>query len=158
FLAAAPARAGVQVTVDADPAADFAKLKTYAWADAPAEASVPAATHERIHAAVDRELRAKGLVPAAQDPDLLITYDASATQEFHPAEKVRGYGQGNAAFGGIGWYDKPAKTYRKGTLVLRMADARAGKLAWQGTATGAVHEQPEKNAKKIDETVKKLLA
>ena len=154
LLVALPAAAGMSVKVDSEPGCDFTRFRTFAWADM--TSVVAKITHERILAAVNRELTARGLVATDRDPDVLVSYDGSATEEVQPAEFVRGYGHG--AIAGPGWYSVPEKRYRKGTLILSIADARGEKLVWRGSASDAVKEQAEKNLKKVDEAVRKLLA
>ena len=45
-------------------------------------------------------------------------------------------------------------TYRSGTLIIDIWDAREGKLVWRGTAEGS--SNPEKAVKKIETGIKKI--
>jgi hypothetical protein len=76
-----------------------------------------------------------------------------------------GYGGGYGPYGwgwGGGWGGGTTSTQVRdilvGTLVIDMADAKKGQLAWRGMATKEVQTQanPEKRDKSINEAVKKV--
>jgi hypothetical protein len=75
---AAPAAAQMPkygVTVTVDKKIDFAALKTYSWTAG--QPSADKAINARVIAAVDRELSALGMTPAASGPgDVLVTYNS----------------------------------------------------------------------------------
>jgi hypothetical protein len=43
-----------------------------------------------------------------------------------------------------------------GTLIVDIGDSATRKYIWRGTATGTISGKPEKNAKAIDEVMKKM--
>ena len=49
-------------------------------------------------------------------------------------------------------------TYQRGTLIIDVLDAREKKLIWRGTAEGIVPEKPEKEARKIEKAIDKIVS
>src|SRR5262245_31104400 len=83
-LLAAPAGSPtVKVTFDQD--TDFSHFKTYDWVATQEPVSNPV-NHIRMTRAIERELEAKGLKKAMENPDLRVTYLAKVEK------KIRGTG------------------------------------------------------------------
>ena len=49
------------------------------------------------------------------------------------------------------------RTYTQGTFIIDIWDAKEGTIVWRGTAVAAVSENPEKNLKKMEKAVRKMV-
>jgi len=149
-----PAQAFAQkVNVDFDPAAPFAKYKTYGWAKG--TPSPNPLGEDRIHAAVEERMKAKGFTKS-DNPDVMIATHVVTKEEKEIISTGYGYGPGYYRYGG-GMSTSTVNTYLQGTLVLDIYDASAKKLAWRGIATDTVSDKAEKNAKKVDKSLDKMM-
>jgi len=129
---------------------DFSKYKTYAWVK-PVRPTTNPLVDERIVAAVDSQLSAKGLRKVETDPDLLVTYNAGVKQERSAiATGMGGWRMG----GGMGRIDPVIENM--GTLVVDLSEGRDRKLIWRGAASDTLSDKPEKNTQKINKAIAKL--
>jgi hypothetical protein len=171
ILALAAALAGcatVKIKTEYDPTAPYASYRTYAWISAdPGPEQAPAIRNPQVRAlvvkAVDREMKAKGLVLVAPDakPDFLVTVLGWAQSEIHVTNYGYAYG-GAYAYGPYGATPMVVPVtevhqYTQGTMLLDFVDAKTTKLVWRGTATDTLGS-PESIPATVDEAVKKLLA
>jgi L-aminopeptidase/D-esterase-like protein len=87
------------------------------------------------------------------NPDLFVVYHVAFKQEKDISSYSSGYGGGYGAYGwryGGGWGSTSTTTQVRtiviGTMVIDLADAKAGELAWRGIGTKEVDTQakPEK--------------
>lgn len=151
-LTVAGTLAWASVTVDWDHAADFSSYKTYAWGKGtPARDQL---VDQRIVESVDQQLAAKGLqkVDASSNPDLTVLYHAALTEDTQLNTMGTGWGWG---WGG-GMSTTTVEKIPKGTLSVDIGDAKTKKLLWLGKASQELGDNPQKNAKKIDETIDKM--
>jgi hypothetical protein len=149
-----PAQAFAQkVNVDFDPVAPFSHYKTYGWAKG--TPSPNPLGEDRIHAAVEQRMAAKGFTKS-DSPDVMIATHVVSKEEKEIISTGYGYGPGYYRYGG-GMSTSTVNTYLTGTLVLDMYDASAKKLAWRGTATDTVSDKTEKNAKKVNSALDKMM-
>jgi uncharacterized protein DUF4136 len=128
---------------------DFSKYKTYTWVKPVRPASNPF-MNDRIIAAVDAQLAAKGMRKVESDGDMLVTYNAGVKEE----RSAMTTGMGGWRMGGMGRIDPIVENV--GTLVVDLSDASQKKLMWRGTATDTLSDKSDKNSKKIDKAVEKL--
>jgi hypothetical protein len=147
---------------------------TYAWAapSTPAANADPRVANdiiqERLHAAVDTALAAKGYRRAAdaQEAQLLVSYHVSLDDRTEASVTTLSavgptYCGIRGCIGGWGAYGPPMTTvdtfeYTQGTLVLDIVDRASGKLAWRATSRKQVNEgdgaQAQLNAMLADMT------
>ena len=120
---------------------------------------------ERIVNAIDTELAAKGFTKAEANPDVFVVYHVAFDKQKDISTFSSGYGGGYGPYGwgwGGCWAGGTSTTQVRdiliGTLVVDIADAKKGELAWRGMATKEVSQQtkPEKRDKNISEAVKKI--
>ncbi len=157
FLAGCSSRT---VNFDYDQEADFTAFTTYDWyeSDQMVADEAPLA-HQRVIAAIDRQMAAKGFQEASSDPDVYVTYYASDRENTVIDTTHYGYGYGSGwRWGGMGGMGMSTSTstvrnYTTGTLVVDLWDANAKRLVWRGTASDTVSDVPSKNAKTIDGVV-----
>ena len=152
-----------KVSYDFNKAANFAAFKTYAQKDG-TKVGQPL-IDDRLAAAIDTELAAKGLTKSESNPDLVVVYHVAFDQEKDISTYSSGYAGGYGAYGwgwGGGWGGGTTSTQVRnivvGTLVIDIADAKANQVAWRGMGTKEIDTQakPEKRDKSINNAVKKI--
>ena len=152
-----------KVSYDFDKTANFAGFKTYAEKDG-TKVGQPL-IDDRIVAAIEAELAAKGLTKADSSPDVFVVYHVAFDKQKDISTYSTGYAGGYGAYGwggGGGWGGGSTTTQVRdilvGTLVIDIADAKKGQLAWRGMGVKEVNTQakPEKRDKSISEAVKKI--
>jgi hypothetical protein len=159
-----PALAAAQkVSYDYDKGATFAAYKTYAHKAGTGVGQE--LIDARIVAAIDAELKAKGLTRVEADPDVFVVYHMAFDKQKDISTFSSGYGGGYGPYGwgwGGGWGGGTTTTQVRdilvGTLVIDIADAKKGQLAWRGIGVKEVNTQanPEKRDKSINNAVKKI--
>jgi hypothetical protein len=151
-----------QVSYDYEKSANFAAFKTYGQKDG-TKVGQPL-IDDRIVAAIDTQLTAKGLTKSAT-PDVWVIYHVAFDKEKDISTFSSGYGGGYGPYGygwGGGWAGGTSTTTVRdilvGTLVIDMADAKKNQLVWRGMGVKEVNTQakPEKRDKSINEAVKKI--
>ena len=154
-----------KTSYDFDKTADFASFKTYAMKD-----GTPVGQpliDQRIVAAIDTQLTAKGLKKSDANPDVYVIYHVAFDKQKDISTFSSGYGGGYGPYGygwGGGWGGGMATTTTTvrdivvGTLVVDMADAKKNQMVWRGMGVKEVNTQanPEKRDKSINEALKKI--
>ena len=143
--------------------AKFAVFSTYAHKDG-TKVGQPL-IDDRIAAAIDAEMAAKGFTKVDANPDVFVVYHVAFDKQKDISTFSSGYGGGYGPYG-WGWGGGMAggsstttvKDILIGTLVIDMADAKAAKVVWRGMGTKQVDPQkkPEKRDKSISEAVNKI--
>lgn len=159
-----PAAAMAQkVSYDYDKSANFAAFKTYAHKDGTRVGQE--LIDNRIVAAIDTEMAAKGFTKVEANPDVFVVYHTTFEKEKDISTFSSGYGGGYGSYGwryGGGWAGGTTTTQVRdilmGTLVVDIADANKGQLAWRGMGVKEVKTdaKPEKRDKSISEAMKKI--
>jgi hypothetical protein len=159
-----PALAIAQKTsYDFDKTADFSTYKTYAMKE-----GTPVGQQlidDRIVAAIESQLAAKGLTKAASDPDVVVVYHVAFDKQKDISTFSSGYGGGYGPYGygwGGGWGGTTTSTQVRdilvGTMVIDMADAKKKQVVWRGMGVKEVDTtaKPEKRDKSINNAVTKI--
>jgi len=151
--------------VDYDHSVDFSKFHTFQMADTSkgALAQSNQLMDQRVHDMVAKHMTALGFKEVTENPDLVVTYDAS-TQQNHvlntfgaPMGPVGfGMGVGWRRFGGMGMATTTETTFTDGTLVIDAYVPPDNKMVWRGTAEAAVSDNPETTTKHIEKSLDKL--
>jgi hypothetical protein len=146
-LALAACAFPIRTKYEADPAADFAQYRSYAWA---LEEAAPAAgerhgghvsplDEQRIVRAVDEALVAKGYrkLAAIEGADLVVSYAIGIEEKTrvtrYPSSTIRGHPD----FGYGEWYSNTetrVETHDEGTLSIEFYDRRTKQAVWVGWA------------------------
>jgi hypothetical protein len=151
-----------KTSYDYDKTADFASFKTYAHKDG-TKVGQPLIDN-RIIAAIDVQLAEKGFTRTESNPDVFVIYHMAFDKEKDISTFSSGYG-GYGPYGwgwGGGWAGGTTTTQVRdiliGTLVIDIADAKKGQIAWRGIGVKEVNTQanPEKRDKSISNAVKKI--
>ena len=152
-----------KTSYDYDKTANFTGFKTYGLKDG-TNVGQPLIDN-RIVAAIEAELAAKGLTKSDSNPDVFVVYHVAFDKEKDISTFSSGYGGGYGAYGwryGGGWAGGTSTTQVRdiliGTLVIDIADAKKGQVAWRGMGVKEVNTQanPEKRDKSITNAVKKI--
>jgi hypothetical protein len=144
----------VSTNYDYDTAYDFSKLKSYRWAKVAGRVEANPLIVQRVGAAVEAQLKAKGYVAAGGEPDFLVAPHVGRQSRIQVTDW--GYGYGPHA----GWYGGGVDVYQyeEGSLIVDIVDARTKQLKWRGTATSIVDPDatPEERTQRINEAVAKI--
>ena len=130
FLLALPAGAAT-VQIDYDDSIDWSAFETFAWKEVgPDHPIAPNPLMDgQIRKAIAGVLENKGFGPAEKDADFELIYHVNVHDEF----RVTDWGYGRR------WGRRlEVDTYREGTLVLDVIDAKSGKLVWRGAISELV--------------------
>lgn len=139
-----------KVTVDSDPAAPFASYRTYAWV--PGTPAPNPLNEDRLHAAVDARLLARGLSMNTTAPDAYVTTHVTTKERKEFISTGFGYGP----WWGGGYGSTYVDTYVDGTLVVDLYDASTKKMVWRGVATATASDKPSKNIAKMTKALDKM--
>jgi len=165
----------LEIKTNQDEKADFKAIKTYAWLPpAPMVANVapggltnPTLSQEAIQpplmAAVERELKARGLVEASSKDtaDVHIVYFAAMTTGVNQTYlgEYYGYVTGWASPLALGYTPSTSSTvYERGTIIIDMVDRASKRALWRGSVvTRIVQERTlDKRVERINEATRKV--
>src|SRR6266849_445986 len=163
LLLAAGQSVAQKVSVDFDKEIDFSKYKTYAFTEGtPTPVTL---TNQRIERAIEAQLAAKGLTRVESNADLTVVFHCSVTERTKfSTRSLAGWGRGPGWGWGPGWRRwggggtaiTQVEQIPVGTLIVDIGDSSTRNYIWRGTATGTISSKPEKNAKAINEVMKKM--
>ncbi len=145
----------ISTNYDYDTSYDFSMLKSYRWADIPSKADADPLITQRVCAAVEAQLKAKGYAVAEGAPDFLVATYVGRRTRIRVTDWGYGYGPRAAWYGGgVDLYQ-----YEEGSLVVDVVDARTKRLEWRGTATAVLDPgaSAEGRTERINEAVEKML-
>lgn len=141
--------ARVGVSNDYDHSVNFRAYKTWSYYPQQGQDTEggPARGYEsfldqRIRAAVEREMTAKGLTKVTSNPDVFVAYSAKVENK----QRVNAYpgGFGYPYYGyGYGYYGRgmaPVSEYKAGTVIIDIVDAKRKELAWRGTGVAQLDQ------------------
>jgi hypothetical protein len=151
LLALGGCASGPDVRADFDPSTDFAQYKTFTFVqplgtDRDGYQSI---VSQRLKAATQREMEARGMRLETDHPQLLVNFNATLTEKLRvsPAPSVMvGFGAGGyygyraGVYGAWPlYYDQTTATpYHEGTLNIDVVDAARKQLVWEGVVTDIV--------------------
>ena len=143
---------GQEVRTDYDHHANFSQYHTYYWQKVK---TTDPLWERRIQDAVDRDLQSKGWQRMDSGGDVALMAVGSSRNE----QEYRTFydGLGGWRWGGFGETTTQVENYRVGSLVLDMYDAHTKQLIWRGVASDMLSDKPEKNEKKLEKSVEKML-
>jgi uncharacterized protein DUF4136 len=141
-----------QVKTDYDHSTNFGQYKTYSWGKVQTHNPLLV---DRIKDAVNSTLTAKGwtLVPSGGDVEVFAIKTSQNQQTLDTF--YDGFG-GGRRWGGFGDATTTVETYKVGTLVVDLFDAKTGKLIWRGSSSDTLSDNADKNTKNLDKGVNKM--
>jgi hypothetical protein len=152
---------GPFVHTERDPAASFERYRAYAWKQEPPIGNP--LLKQRIVGAIDGELAGKGwrLVPEPE-ADVVLVGNVSARDEqtvdaFYDGTDWSGWGWSRQMYP-LGLRHVEVRTYKIGTLVLDLFDARTKRAVWRGEAEGTVPTSPARRDEAAMQAVHAMFA
>jgi hypothetical protein len=152
----------ITVQSDHDPAADFARLRSYGWLQKPSDAPRdPRISNDlldsRVHSAVNDELHSKGYTEA-ENPDFRVTYHVMVSNKLDVQSFPTSYGYGLGRVG-VAASDVRVSEYEVGTLLLDVVDGSTNELVWRGSAQARIdpNRTPQERTKLIRDAVHQML-
>jgi hypothetical protein len=143
------------VKTDYDHNANFSQYKTFSWEKVQTKDPLVV---DRIKSAVNSALAGKGWteVPSGGDVEVFAietTQDQQTLDTFY-----NGFGGGRrwGFGGGFGDATTTVETYKVGTLVVDLFDAKTEKLIWRSSSSDTLSDKADKNTKNLDKGVNKM--
>src|SRR6202158_3026096 len=143
------------VKTDYDHNANFGQYKSYSWEKVQTKDPLQV---DRIKSAVDSALSAKGwtLVPSGGDVEVFAIETTQNQQTLDTFYNGFGGGRRWGGFGGFGDATTTVETYKVGTLVVDLFDAKTEKLVWRSSSSDTLSNNADKNTKNLDKGVNKM--
>jgi hypothetical protein len=144
-----------QVKTDYDRAANFGQYKTYSWEKVQTQDPLWV---DRIKAAVNSTLAAKGWTQVESGGDISIMAIEINRNQQTLNTYYNGFGGGWRwrGFGGFGESTTTVDTYKVGTLVVDLFDAKTKTLVWRGVSSDTLSDKSDKNIKNLNKGVQKM--
>ena len=146
-----------QVKTDYDRSAHFGQYKSYSWEQVKTKDPLLV---DRIKSAVNAALAAKGWtqVDSGGDVSIIAIQMTQNQQTLNTFYDGFGGGWGWRRFGGGGFGEATTttETYKVGTLVVDLFDAKTKQLIWRGTSSDTLSNNSDKNIKNLDKGVDKM--
>jgi len=146
-----------QVKTDYDRGANFAQYKTYSWEQVKTKDPLDV---DRIKSAVNAALAARSWAQADSGGDVSIvameiTHNQQTLNTFYDGFGG-GWGWRRFGGGGFGEATTTTDTYKVGTVVVDLFDAKNKQLIWRGSSSDTLSNNSEKNIKNLDKGVDKM--
>ena len=144
-----------QVKTDYDHSANFGQYKTYSWEKVQTKDPLMV---DRIKSAVNSALAARGLTEVPSGGDVEV-FSIETTQNQQTLDTFyNGFGGGRrwGGFGGFGDATTTVETYKVGTLVVDLFDAKTEKLIWRSSSSDTLSDNSDKNTKNLGKGVNKM--
>lgn len=144
--------ATTSVNYDYDKEYDFSALKAYEWMPMPQNVRVDEFWIKRVTSALSRELNAKGIKQAPDNPDFLIALHGSRESKVHVTDWGYSYGPFGRHIGGS---RVDVHQYEQGTLIVDFVEAKTKQMVWRGIASRALEPDlsPQEKERLINEAV-----
>src|SRR3984893_4862202 len=154
FAAKSPAQ---QVKTDYDRGANFAQYKIDSWEQVKTKDPLDV---DRIKSAVNAALAAKGWTQVDSGGDVSImameiTQNQQTLNTFYDGFGG-GWGWRRFGGGGVGEATTTTDTYKVGTAVVDLFDAKTKQLIWRGSSSDTLSNNSDKNIKNLDKGVEKM--
>jgi Domain of unknown function (DUF4136) len=154
FFVLTAASFALQVKTDYDHNANFGQYKTYSWEKVQTKDPLWV---DRIKSAVNEALAAKGWTQVESGGDVSVVAIEMTQNQQTLNTFYNGFG-GGWRWGGFGDATTTTETYKVGTLVVDLFDAKAKNLIWRGSSSDTLSTNPDKNTKNLDKGVQKMFA
>jgi hypothetical protein len=146
-----------QVKTDYDRSANFAQFRTYSWEQVKTQNALDV---DRVKSAVNAALAAKGWTQVESGGDVsIVAMEINRNQQtLNTFYEGLGGGWGWRRFGGGGFGEATTttETYKVGTVVIDLFDAKSKQLIWRGASSDTLSNNSDKNIKNLDKGVQKM--
>lgn len=160
---------GPRITTEADPEADFARYRTFAFYSPLAieRDGYTSAMSERMKAAARTQMESRGYVYSESSPDLWVNINAytqrrTEVSSMPTVDYAYYYSyRANRYFAVPYWRDRTdVYRYTEGTMNVDLVDAARNRLVWEGIAVGRVTNTRDAAARdaRIDSTMADIFA
>ncbi len=164
FLLSALPAAAQKVYVDYDNATAFSEYNTYRYVETKEDLrDYSMSSHDLVVSELHRYMKQGGFTEVEENPDVYLAYYTADRWDLNLAMSDLRYGYGNNFDfgnyweGGVGTRTPNSFNFKQGTLIVDAWDARSHELVWRGIATAAVSSNPDKNDKKLEKALKKIM-
>lgn len=150
-----------KTTFDFDKTAPFSTYKTYSF-----KTGTPAGQpliDQRIAAAIESQLAARGFVKNDASPDVVVVYHVAMDKQKDISSYSTGMGYGPYGYGwGGGWgsttTDVRVRDILIGSLAIDMVDAAKKQMVWRGLGSKEINTsaKPDKRDENIAKAVEKI--
>ena len=141
------------VKTDYDRRIDFHLYHRYSWQKV---RTADPLWVDRIKSAVDAALAAKGWTRVDSDGDAAVVAIEMAHNQQTLNTFYDNFGGGWRWGGGFGTSTTNVETYKVGTLVVDLFDAKTKGLIWRGSASGTLSNKSDSNIKNLDRGIQKM--
>jgi len=142
------------VSTDYDHHADFGRIHTYSWIGVRAGGSI---WQDRIQRAVDAALTSRGWQRVESGGDADVAAIGHVTEQDTMQTFYDGFpGWGWGGWAGMGEATTTTVPERVGNLTVDIFNGGTKQLIFRGRASDALSSKPEKNDKKMEESVDKM--
>lgn len=148
--------ATTSVNYDYDKEYDFSTFKTYEWMTMPQNVRAEEFLIKRVKSALSRELSAKGITQALDNPDFLVALHGSRESKV----QVTDWGYSYGPFGRrIGEPRIDVNQYEQGTLIVDFVEAKTKQMVWRGIASRVLEPDlvPQEKERLINEAVTEMM-
>jgi hypothetical protein len=142
------------VKTDYDRGANFGQYKTFSFEKVQTENPLWV---DRIESALSAQLTEKGLLQVASGGDVAVVAVGLTNTQEQLNTFYNGFG-GGWRFRSFGDSTTDVETYKVGTLVVDLFDAKTKTLLWRGSASDTVSNKSADNIKNLDKGVQKMFA
>ena len=153
-----------KVFVDYDNATAFSEYKTFQYEETQEDLrDFSRTSHELVVRELRRYATEGGLEEVDSDPDFYLAYYTADRFDLNLAMSDLSYSYGDNFDlggyweGGVGTRTPYSFNFRQGTLIVDAWDAERKELVWRGIATATLSRDPDKNDKKIEKALKKIM-
>jgi Domain of unknown function (DUF4136) len=143
-----------QVKTDYDHNANFGQYKTYSWEKVQTRDPLLV---DRIKDAVNGALTAKGWTQVDSGGDVSVVATEITQNQQTLNTFYDGFG-GGRRWGGFGDATTTTETYKVGSLVVDLFEAKTKTLIWRGSSSDTLSNNADKNTKNLDKGVQKMFA
>lgn len=157
---------GPRISTDADPEADFARYRTWAFYQpiAMEQSGYSSFMTQRIRDDVRREMESRGYVYDETAPGLRVNFQGIVQEKTNVYTVPRTdfqyfYSYRHRAYYAVPfWYDEAqVNQYKEGTLTIDLVDSARNRLVWTGSAIGRVTRKvPQERAMEIDRAIAEI--
>lgn len=146
-----------------DKKVDFKEYKTFCWMNGcEFDFTGPAyfndsTVRENLKSAIIAELEKKGLIQDTNNPDLLVGFTVTVTDEqaiiYHRPEDSPFYIQLIQPLQN----EREVINYLKGSIIIGMADKKQSRMVWESQALGYIDNEPNFSMENIQKGIKRVL-
>lgn len=149
------------VVTDYTPAGRFGEYASWAYAPEESDSTIVSLDDTRVKAALERELKRKGLrqLPA-DEADLLVRWQIVEEERLEQSGVGLGFGFGSGHFGWGVAAPPPVREVKEGKLVVELVDTDTMQVVWRAASRRYLRESqsPESRRELIDEVVAEMFS